>query len=401
VECIPALIGFPFDFTRRRLRIVGDILIEHVMRVFSYAFSALAGMSKRSFFVCALAALFSLTSACQRQFERARGIVLRGTVVTMDATGKILEQGGVLVRNDKIVAIWSGRTPLRRVPVGNAVEIDVGPDALIFPGLINLHDHPSFDVFETWPPPSSHVQKELGRPNGTEPYANRYQWNGMMGAKYATPPQDYLKWIRIPYDTLNGDNLGPEVGKYAQVKAILGGETASEGGEDPLADNILIRNAEHTNLVGYGRIKSRVAPISRLKQTSLPCPNPPDPDCPDCLDCLLTPMQYGQIDAWIVHLAEGVRDSQRRDKDTFSSRDEFQTLKNLGLLTDTTVIVHGIALEPEDFVAMHDAPSIRWNGVGDGLGAKLVWSPLSNLLLYGQTALVYQALQAGVVVSLG
>jgi Amidohydrolase family len=31
----------------------------------------------------------------------------------------------------------------------------------------------------------------------------------------------------------------------------------------------------------------------------------------------------------------------------------------------------------------------------------LVWSPLSNLLLYGQTALVYQALKAGVVVSLG
>src|SRR6266704_3249882 len=47
------------------------------------------------------------------------------------------------------------------------------------------------------------------------------------------------------------------------------------------------------------------------------------------------------------------------------------------------------------------APSIRFDGTGDGLGAKLVWSPLSSLLLYGQTALVYQALRAGVVVSLG
>jgi hypothetical protein len=35
------------------------------------------------------------------------------------------------------------------------------------------------------------------------------------------------------------------------------------------------------------------------------------------------------------------------------------------------------------------------------LGAKLVWSPLSNLLLYGQTTLVYHALKAGVLVSLG
>ena len=34
-------------------------------------------------------------------------------------------------------------------------------------------------------------------------------------------------------------------------------------------------------------------------------------------------------------------------------------------------------------------------------GAKLVWSPLSNLLLYGKTAAVYDALAAGVLVSLG
>ena len=38
---------------------------------------------------------------------------------------------------------------------------------------------------------------------------------------------------------------------------------------------------------------------------------------------------------------------------------------------------------------------------GDGRGAKLVWSPLSNLLLYGKTAAVYDALAAGVLVSLG
>jgi hypothetical protein len=66
-----------------------------------------------------------------------------------------------------------------------------------------------------------------------------------------------------------------------------------------------------------------------------------------------------------------------------------------------TVIIHGNGLEPDDFAAMRSAPSIRLDGTGDGLGAKLVWSPLSNLLLYGQTALVYHALKAGVVVSLG
>ena len=84
-----------------------------------------------------------------------------------------------------------------------------------------------------------------------------------------------------------------------------------------------------------------------------------------------------------------------------SSRAEFAELKARNLLTDATVLVHGVGLEPEDFYEMAHAPAARANGVGDGKGAKLVWSPLSNLLLYGKTAAVYDALAAGVLVSLG
>jgi hypothetical protein len=66
-----------------------------------------------------------------------------------------------------------------------------------------------------------------------------------------------------------------------------------------------------------------------------------------------------------------------------------------------TVIVHGTALERSDFAEMRAAPSIRSDGVGDGRGAKLVWSPLSNMLLYGKTTNIYDALAEGVLVSLG
>ncbi len=102
-----------------------------------------------------------------------------------------------------------------------------------------------------------------------------------------------------------------------------------------------------------------------------------------------------------MHLAEGVRDADRRAGDTTSSRAEFAELKDRNLLTDATVIVHGVGLEPEDFDEMAHAPAARDDGAGDGHGAKLVWSPLSNLLLYGKTAAVYDALAAGVLVSLG
>ena len=321
----------------------------------------------------------------QQTFDPERGILIRGTVVTMDAAGSILTKGNVLVRSGKIDAVWRGVKPPAGTTVGDPVVIDLGPETTIFPGLINLHNHPTSDMLHLWPAPSSDVQAAFGRPVGTEPYANRYQWNRTLG----TSPE-YRRLVSSPTDLLtNSAGLGlfPEVGKYSEVKAILGGETAFEGGPANAAtDDILIRNVDQQNF-GRDHVEARVPPISALMGNNL--------------DQLVSRMRQSLVDAWMVHLAEGVRDGQRRPGDAFSSRSEFAALVSKGLLTDMTVIVHGNGLEPADFAAMRAAPTIRLDGSGDGLGAKLVWSPLSNLLLYGQTALVYHALQAGVLVSLG
>jgi len=316
-------------------------------------------------------------------FNPTRGILLHGTVVTMDAAGTILHNGRVLVRNNKIVATWEGPVPPTGTLVGDAIKIDLGPKALIFPGLVNLHNHPTYDMLNLWPAPSSHIQANQGRVLGTEPYANREQW-GLFS------PPEFLRLVESPQLMLvlpNLLNLAAEVVKYAEAKAVLGGETAFQGAlPNPATDNLLIRNVDNTNF-GRDRVESRVPAIGNLTG--------------DDLTSLLARMRAGQVDAWIIHLGEGVRDNQRRPGDTISSRAEFATLVSKGLLTDATVIIHGNSLEPEDFTRMRMAPSIRVNGTGDGLGAKLVWSPLSNLLLYGQTTLVYSAIAEGVTVSLG
>src|SRR5215204_3016055 len=335
----------------------------------------------------AIVCAFVASSAfAQQPFDPARGIVLRGTVVTMDATGTILHKGNVLVRGGRIVATWEGPKAPPGTPVDDAVEVDLDPKTLIFPGLINLHNHPTYSMLNLWAAPSSHIQNSLGRPLGTEPYANRYQWNLMSG----TSSPEFRRLVDNPHLLLispQGLNLYPEVEKYAEIKAMLGGETSLQGAPvDPATDNLLIRNLDNLNFE-RDRIESRVQAITSLSASGL--------------DSLLTRMRNSQVDAWITHLAEGVRDDQRRAGDTTSSRAEFATLVSKRLLTDMTVIVHGNGLEPEDFAAMRNAPSIRLDGTGDGLGAKLVWSPLSNLLLYGQTALVYPALSSGLVVSLG
>ena len=324
-------------------------------------------------------------AASSRPFDPARGMVLHGTIVTMDDRHTVIEAGRVLVRNDKIVAVWQGERPPAGTDLEGAVVLDFGPQALIFPGMINLHDHPTFDTVRLWPAPSSHAQPALGRPLGTEPYANRYQWNGMKG----NSPPEIQRLVQTPQNALvatNGFNLFDEVIKHAKVKGLVGGQTTTQNTSSPATDGLLARNAESANF-GRQRIQSEVHAIDSLDAASVAA--------------LFSQMQNGEVDAWLVHLAEGVRDGDRRLGDPTSSRAEFASLKGMGLLTDMTAIVHGAGLELSDFIEMRAAPSIRSDGNGDGLGAKLVWSPLSNLLLYGRTANVYEALSADVLVSLG
>ena len=293
-------------------------------------------------------------------------LLLRGTVVTMDDAHHVVRDGNVLVTGEMITAVWSGPTPPAGVDVSGATVVDAGRDALIFPGLINLHDHPSYDVLPLWPAPSSHRQGSLGRPTGTEPYANRYQWN----RPDRSSPQ-HSRLIKNPQSILtSSDALGlyVEVLKHAEARAILGGQTALQGvSQEPAVQGLLVRNVDGTNF-GRDRIEARVPDVGAE-------------DFPPEAAALAERMRDGQVDAWLVHLAEGVRDGRRRPGDTESSRQELDLIRQLGLLTDATVVLHGVGLERSDFAAMRRA---RRAGRGDGLGAKLVWSPLSNLLLYGR-----------------
>ncbi len=87
----------------------------------------------------------------------------------------------------------------------------------------------------------------------------------------------------------------------------------------------------------------------------------------------------GATKAFVVHLAEGVDDS---------SRAEFDYLDKIGLIKPQLVAIHGTALTVDQL-----------NRMGQ-IGAKLVWSPLSNLALYGQTTNIPAAVAAGITISI-
>jgi hypothetical protein len=82
----------------------------------------------------------------------------------------------------------------------------------------------------------------------------------------------------------------------------------------------------------------------------------------------------------VVHLAEGVDETSRK---------EFDILKDKGLLRAETAIIHGTAFGDAEFKQM------------GAIGAKLIWSPQSNLALYAKTTNIPLARQHGVEVSLG
>ena len=82
----------------------------------------------------------------------AEPVALGGTVVRPD---RAMAKGWVVVDGDHIVDIRTKK------PAG-VTCIDTG--GVILPGLIDLHGHPEYNVFNPWEPPKTFI--------------NRGQWRG-------------------------------------------------------------------------------------------------------------------------------------------------------------------------------------------------------------------------------
>jgi 5-methylthioadenosine/S-adenosylhomocysteine deaminase len=88
-----------------------------------------------------------------------------------------------------------------------------------------------------------------------------------------------------------------------------------------------------------------------------------------------------QLNGFLIHLSEGGHEDA-------SAAREFVMLKGRGLLVPGVSLIHGVALQPENFAEMA------------AHGVNLIWSPRSNLELYGSTADVAAAKAAHVKIAL-
>src|SRR5271170_6596886 len=101
------------------------------------------------YFVSALAFVFAALASpaslhAHPRKERVDLLVAGGTVVTMDSSKRVIEDGAVAIRKDEIIAVG------KREELANRYEATRTIDAhrrIIMPGLINAHAHAAMSLF--------------------------------------------------------------------------------------------------------------------------------------------------------------------------------------------------------------------------------------------------------------
>ena len=254
----------------------------------------------------------------------------------MESQDSILEQGNILVSDGLITAVWeSGESPPEEAIGAPLIQTS----GTIYPGFIDPHNHAKYNLIPLWD-------------HGTDGWDNRYQWQSYSGYSDAKD--------------IGCSISDPMAMRFAELRAIVGGNTAMQGSANTNTDSfdsILTRNIELYNF-NKDFIHTKVTELESDYSGNH----------------IKTGNSSGSLDAWFLHLAEGIDES---------SRAEFDILVQNDLLVGEIVIVHGTALTQQEFSMLAEA------------GGSLAWSPTSNLLLYGQTTDIASAKEEGVNIMIG
>jgi 5-methylthioadenosine/S-adenosylhomocysteine deaminase len=286
-------------------------------------------------------ALFASLAALVDARQPRASLSLRGTVVTPT---EVMASAIVEIENGRIKTVGSG---------GGGNAVDVG--GVIVPGFVDLHNHFTWNVLPRWTP--------------TARYGNRYEWQEE--AAYALN-------LSGPHYALTAAGLGCAMNRYAEIKALVNGATAGVGGLSNRAENTcivgLLRNLDLASDLPGGalnaeRLRNVVFPFESDAATEEAI-RAVDPAAPD---------GSGKLRAVVMHAAEGVDAASRR---------EFRMLQVHGYLRPGVSISHGLALTAAQFKELADKK------VG------LIWSPRSNIELYGRTSDVASAKNAGVTIAI-
>ncbi|KAI0414400.1 metal dependent amidohydrolase [Xylaria grammica] len=309
--------------------------------------------------------LLLLVVALLRPASAECNIVRRGLSRDLVLIGTVLTNEGAL--QDSTVFVQSGRI----AHVGDICGLGMrGGDAsvlnctgsVISPGFINTHEHIEFSTVSPFP--------DIG-----ERVRHRHDWR--LGARNYT-----MRDVSV-----NGSSV--DATAWGELRHLFSGTTSIIGGNMVPG---LARNLDFPDGLEDG-LDARVVinDIFPLKDKLGAMRNG---DCdygPDPID-QGTAIGYHR---YIGHIGEGV-DVEAANEFICLSNATFDTTPAVGggglstdIIAPNVALVHALGLTPEDF----DIVAVR--------GAKIVWSPRSNIHLYGTTLNVSYLLEAGITVALG
>jgi cytosine/adenosine deaminase-related metal-dependent hydrolase len=274
--------------------------------------------------------------------------VFQGTVLL---PGSTLHNGEVVVDNGVVTCSGCDCSAQTNYATASIIQCANG---VISPGLINTHDH---ITYANNPP----------IPHGTIRYESRQDWRkGDHGA--------------TPIDEKSGANIATIV--FAELRFLMGGVTSTAGAGGHIG---LVRNLDVTDTAMLQGL-----PILPADSDTFPLDD--TSGAQNKTGCTYgssraTTNSIKAYDGYLPHIAEGI-DLEARNEFVCQDKDD-PTNGYYDLVQPQTAIIHGIPLIPSD------AADIRKND------SSLIWSPRTNVDLYGNTAPITMLDAQGVMISLG
>ena len=277
-------------------------------------------------------------------------MLLQGRVL---AGFDVYENGSVLVDasdpNGRITCVGCDCADLAEAQGATRVAC---PQGVISPGLVNPHDHITFTLSQP-------------QPHGMERYDHRHDWRlGLDG--------------HTELDTFPGADSSRAGILYGELRMLLGGATSVSGSVGSSDTSGLLRNLDRADvtegLAGVD-VNYRTFPLgdSGGEMLASGCGYPAIDGTNNLAD-----------DVYMPHIAEGITDE---------ARNEFACLSGAAggqdLIARNTSVIHGIGMRAVDIDNMGQE------------GALLVWSPRSNIDLYGITAEITTYRNLGARIALG
>jgi len=265
-----------------------------------------------------------------------------GHLVTFDDAQPEIPDGALYIDREGVIQAVQRRSDPAPSGFDGATKVDTG--GVVYPGLIDLHNHIAYNCLPLWI-----------APDRTRPWTSRDQW-----------PNDphYKPDISLPANALCQAD-GKAVLKYVEVKAVVGGVTAIQGSAKVArpVEGSMIRHVEfETFRTGRPTVNQSVRAFTEDAQYAA------------------AKRDLAAGHAFLYHLAEGTSDRLIAD---------FEGLRSHGVLAPKFLGIHATALHPPQFA--------EWRPHGGAV----IWSPFSNIWLYGQTTDVVAARAAGMRICLG